>query len=1077
MKKFLSIYSTFILPLLSFSQVQITDFKNIEATSPSNFQFIDTLNNRLLYSTFIAERINQYVLWATDGTVENTKELKDENGENPANFYFEKIKLGRNLYIKDNGIWKTDGNKIEKIVAYSDSLKSIYKVGDKILVYFQKVIYKNLGGVILKDYLYWLDSQDKLSLFEKDNLTFKVINNELHYLKLNDSTQKIELHKYTKNKNELLASFDSVNKNIGRFEFFSFDDIDYYFLEISTQSQLISVNRTNKLIGIKEWGDESSSSYPLIIRDTLNNPYIFRVNNKVKIFSLQKESHLNLIVEASWNDVFKNVFKQSVEPSHYGWSITQIKFLGDKLIFVIYMGGEGLYAYYLNEYDFTTKTARVSKNLKNQLLLYDANRPTVKVLNEDEYEIDNALGKIFKYNFKKDTAVLISSYQYPPISKPDTGFIINNIKLLLQENLYKIIGKDTISMIRQKKVYSPYNSYGTNFLAKTLNDRLIFWNYDNETKQTKLWVSNGEKGGSEVLLSLSEQFPSFIDVYQNHVKIIANKAYFYTINAKEISIYVTDGTQNGTKKIWSATGSDYVYVDKVVANQSQLVYYLNIPQNNVYTKRIIVIENGVANEINNIPSLKFGFDIVLTQANVYVVNSGEKNGWSYQELYKLESTNLKLIDTETNDYKVYRDKLYYTKISYGRGTGYAGLYYYDEAKNQISLVTKNNIDEYHIYGNKLIFMTRTQRNTENLLTYTIKDMPSDNIDMTMSYTYPNNDLTSFNIQNIDDNSLIFSNYRKIIFIKNNEKREYDLKYKLLEPPRKYGKGILAQEVLESDIYTPIKLTYYDFSSNTITTILENEPHQPIFHNPNTNFILIPFAKNSNERTWKQWNHYTKTLQDLEGSFYQINCNSAFGVKHNGYETLYDYWDFDGKNLHKTYQIEGYVFNYLKRQEAYFSVKSPNIIALGKDSTISIARMVKENEGFNLYDIFQFKNQLYTYTFTYNEGYQVWKLPTLTNDKRNQLSQDCSSLLNYTDVLSTENNNVEINIFPNPASQNLYIGIEETTDYQIIDIKGSIIMKGKVSSTEPINISTLQPNIYFIQLQQEKFSFSRRFMKF
>ena len=82
MKKFLSIYSTFILPLLSFSQVQITDFKNIEATSPSNFQFIDTLNNRLLYSTFIAERINQYVLWATDGTVENTKELKDENGEN-----------------------------------------------------------------------------------------------------------------------------------------------------------------------------------------------------------------------------------------------------------------------------------------------------------------------------------------------------------------------------------------------------------------------------------------------------------------------------------------------------------------------------------------------------------------------------------------------------------------------------------------------------------------------------------------------------------------------------------------------------------------------------------------------------------------------------------------------------------------------------------------------------------------------------------------------------------------------------------------------------------------------------------
>ncbi len=1069
MKRFLLIYSTFILPLLSFSQVQITDFKNIEATSPSNFQFIDTLNNRLLFSTFIAERTNQYALWATDGTAENTKELKDIKGKNPTNFYYEKLRLGRNLYVKDNGIWKTDGNTIEKIVGYSDSLKSIHKVGDKILVYFQKVIYKNLGGVILKDYLYWLDSQNKLSFFEKDIISYKIIDDEVFFVKPNLTNSKWEFKKYSNNKTQLITSFEYKDTKLERIEHFAYQETDYYLLNGHLQSKLIAVKQGNNEITVKDWGENVYAYSSFVIRDENNNPYLFKNSDSITVYSLAQNNLLKEVFVVSTKDVLKD---PTTPPGYLGYQLFR-----NKLLYWSYHGGYSITYFAINEYDFKTKKYRISKNLKERLgFMSYTPLPMLKPLSEDEYEINNGFGKILKYSFEKDTVSLLSTYPVP-INKPDTGFIVNNTKLLLRDNLFKIVGKDTVSMIQQKKVYSPYNSYGTNFLARTLHDKLIFWHYDNETKQTQLWVSNGEKGGSEVLLSLNEQFPSFIDVYQNHVKIIDNKAYFYTINAKEISIYVTDGTPNGTKKIWSATGSDYVYVDKVVANQRQLVYYINIPQNNVYTKKIIVIENGVVNEINNIPSLKFGFDVVLTQANVYVVSSGEKNGWSYQELYKLEGTNLKPIDTETNDYKVYRDRLYYTKISYGRGTGYAGLYYYDEAKNQISVVTKNNIDEYHIYGNKLIFMTRTQRNTENSLAYTIKDMSSDKIDITMAYTYPNNDLTSFNIQNIDDNSLIFSNYRKIIFIKNNEKREYDLKYKLLGPPQKYGNGILAQEVLENDMYSPIKLTYYDFNNNTITTILENTPHQPIFHNPNANFILIPFAKSPTERTWKQWNHHTKTLQDLDGSFYQINCHSAFGVKQNGYETLYDYWNFDGKNLNKTYQIEGYVFNYLKRQEAYFSVKSPNIIALGKDSTISIARMVNENEGFNLYDIFQFNKQLYAYTFTYNEGYQVWKLPTLTNDKRNQLSQNCSPLFNSTDALSTEENNVEINIFPNPASQNLYIGIDETTDYQIIDLKGSIIMKGKVNSTEPINISTLQPNIYIIRLQQKKKSFSRRFIKF
>lgn len=1065
MKKFLLIYSTFILPLLSFSQVQITDFKNIEATSPSNFQFIDTLNNRLLFSTFAAEQIKQYTLWTTDGTVENTKKLVDEKGENPSNFFYGKIKLGRNLYIKDDGIWKTDGQNLHSIVDYSDSLRSFYKVGDKILVHFQAVIYKNLGGVILKDYLYWLDSNDKLSFFEKDITSFKVVNNELHYIKLNDSTKKWELYRYSSNTKELLASVGYSSGEPARFDLFTYEGIDHYFLEIPTQSVLISVNRFSKSTDIKEWGDESSANYPLIIRDTLNNPYIFRVNSAVKIFSLQKESHLNLIAEASWNDVFNTMFKQSVEPSNYGWGITQIRLLGNKLIFVIYKGGEGLYAYHLNEYDFTTKKARVSKNLKIQLSLNDANRPTVKPLGNDEYEIDNSFGKIFRYSFNKDTAVWASSYQYPPKSKPDSGFIVNNTKLLLRGSLYKIIGKDTISMIPQKKIFSPYNSFGTNFLSKQLNNKLLFWFYDETTKQNQLWVSNGEKGGSEKLMSFTDSFQSNKD----DVKVIDGKAHFYSTNNSELSIYITDGTTIGTRKIWQSDGLTYLYVDKILTTDHQIVYFFSdFNSSGISTKKIVVISDGKATEIENIPTSKDGFNMISTSVNFYLVTThGRINGPTYNVLYKLQNNTFKQIDIGIGEYIVFQNRVYYKTLGYGSNK--TGLYYADESV-EAEYVSDKDKGAYNIYENKLVYTESEQKKNGNIITYTIFDLPSNKIETTFSYT-PYYAYTTLNIQKLSDSILIFSDSQKIIIIKNREKKEFDFQYPIYVRP--FEKGILVQEASNHTSYGKINLTFIDLSNFVITPILKNISYQGIVHNPNAQFILILFAQDSNKVIWKQWNNNTQQLQDLEGDFREINCNSVIERK----KTNDIFWTFDGQKLNKSYEIYDFAYRYLRRQNTFFNTKNGNIITLGKDSVITLARMTNENEGFNIYDIFQFNKQLYAYTFTYNEGYQVWKLPPLTEQKLNQFSQSCSPLMNSITALSTEEESIELEVFPNPTSQTIFVDIAESADFQIIDIKGSVLMNGKVSSSEPINVSVLQPNIYFIRLRHHNLSLTKRFVKF
>jgi hypothetical protein len=72
--------------------------------------------------------------------------------------------------------------------------------------------------------------------------------------------------------------------------------------------------------------------------------------------------------------------------------------------------------------------------------------------------------------------------------------------------------------------------------------------------------------------------------------------------------------------------------------------------------------------------------------------------------------------------------------------------------------------------------------------------------------------------------------------------------------------------------------------------------------------------------------------------------------------------------------------------------------------------------------------------------------------------NCGSLT--TGIYQSVNNTDEINIYPNPAKDKVYIKAEETGEIKLFDLLGSEIITTK---TNEIDISSLSDGVYFMQI--------------
>jgi hypothetical protein len=108
----------------------------------------------------------------------------------------------------------------------------------------------------------------------------------------------------------------------------------------------------------------------------------------------------------------------------------------------------------------------------------------------------------------------------------------------------------------------------------------------------------------------------------------------------------------------------------------------------------------------------------------------------------------------------------------------------------------------------------------------------------------------------------------------------------------------------------------------------------------------------------------------------------------------------------------------------------------------------------------------------------------TTDNASSESIDKAIITGYANCGSTPSAAVElngpdrINIFPNPATESVYISNlkEEKTTIKIYDIKGSVVLEKKVSDKEYVNISNLSKGIYQIKFEGRDWREVRKLIK-
>ena len=1044
MKKLLFFVYFFIFNA-AFAQEQITDFENVAFKSPRGVQFLDTLSKRILVFVNQPEQRQQLSLWSSDGTAANTKILNDQFGESISYSYGETAKIKDFRYLKGQHIWRTDGLKLERIVSNSDSLSSLQGFNNKPLLIFRR--YEAIGNQGFNFLTFtWLDSLNNISVFDRDIVNYQIIDSTLHYIKFNRQTKFFEIHSLSKDKHQKnVITISQTVFSIYSFEIITQKDVDFYFLNTSQGKKFFSKKRNDSadisFLSLIDWGN-NQYNFPWVLKDEFKKTYFADYNssiNNLKIYALTEQ---NTLVE-QWSIRASLFFPDNISYYGQGFQFRNMSIIDNKIIFNSTTGNEGINAYYFNVFDIKKNENRKSKNLG---VGFGGKFYSMNVTQKDSntYELDNKIGSIATYNFLVDSVTNIRTYPYRNPYSADSIFTINQQKILLKDNIYNITDGSKKELIPSKQIFdaNPQN----NFYKITLGDKLLLWQHNPKLGKSQLWVSNGEKKGSELVAT-------FDGYFGNTAIIINGKTYFYTYqNTNQLSIYESDGTKVGTSRIFKSDGT-YKSVPFLIDSNTNQILFRSYAQDSV--ERMIFVENGKATLIENILKPNYRYEVFKTSKNFYFVTSEENRAYyPYfdKKIYSIGENGLTLIENKTADYVVYNDKLFFTKriFKIENGVFYftKGIFgiYFINGNNQVNEFVKEELESYNIYEKKLIYR---QFITEGSAPkYTIIDLTTNKIDLIL------NDFYSFYIQLLNG-ALILKNDVKILVIKDKQKREFDVP-NLIEA---FDKGMILGESK--------KLTYYDISKNEIKSIFIDKTYErPIF---TKNYILISHREDDNTLSWSYWNGFTQKLTTLEnsGDFYQADATQAFSRRRVGSQNEIYYWRFDGNSFYKSYPVTPNLNIFKSDTDTYFALKYSDetgneLIGLGTENIITFPEIVKGAEGITLGNVFHFKNQLYVYAFTYSYGWQVWKMGE--GQKANPLSKE------------EEVENL-VSVFPNPVENLLNIESQKTYRYRVINSKGQEVMQGDIIPQQVINFQNLAQGLYIIQFFDGQKTFSKKIVKY
>jgi hypothetical protein len=1009
------IFVCWLIGFRALAQEQVTDFANIKTESLRYVQKVDTINGKLIFYIYRTESGTSN-LWTTDGTPEKTHLLTDSTGESP-DLSEASVRQYGYLYLKREYIYRTKGERLERVIRNISELEGLHAFNGKILLYYRN--YKSNGTENMNVSEFdWLNEDNTRTKWDENVLQYKFIDSALHYLKFNYQTRLYEIGRLTKNgvlTKNIITDIDAGL--IYNFQYLSHNGIEYYFFEGEKGRKMLSkLKDSNEDIQLTDWG--GNSYLPFVVQDSSQNIYFLKHFGSASIYALSANNQLT----QKWNVPVNNIALSNNDI--YGNSAVYRHFMvvGDKLIFNSTLGSEGINSYFLNVFDLKTGVNKKSKNLIEYFRWYYADLK-ISVIDTNTYVLDNLANAKITYSFLKDS--VLASQFYP--LKYDSLVKLPQQTVLLSGSVYNYNNSIKTPLIPIKHLYQ---HDGTGFFKyRMLNNRIIYWKYNPATQNTDVWASKGEKNDLQLLVSLKGGF----DFWGDNVFVQAARLYFYSFNVLGgMSFYETDGTEKGTRKIYESSPVFSTSVQKVLMNDNQLVIRLADTDKN---GNILIIKNENANLVS-FPILSY-FDFYLTLNDIYITKSNDYA----RDLYKVAGDTLKLVDRNIANMAIHNDRLFYSRVISGQENMF-GLFI-DVAPDSSSRFLPENISGFNIFGTKLLYTQVLNQNT----VFSVIDLSANKIEINKAKSTANGRIQYLN------GAIVMDKGATLLIIRNGSVKEYNITFNADYGIVQFNKGVL--------ILGYKNITYYDFSRDEGIRVLRDQlyDYSWIFNSlvKESDFFLIPLGESNEPKGWAYWSAADERLRNFSPgirSFTNLHAKGVFSS--NDFATNISYWYFKDNQLIESYQLPDFdqqqVFRY--NDHLYAAITLPEtgteVYQFGTDALLSYPEIVKGTEGVDLRSVFEYNNQLYIYGFTYIHGWQVWRMGeskvVITNTESSE-EPFITHLLTY----------------PNPTQDILYINSEKPLPYRLFNTRGQLLMQGNIIPEQGIDIRQLPQGIYLIQL--------------
>lgn len=330
-------------------------------------------------------------------------------------------------------------------------------------------------------------------------------------------------------------------------------------------------------------------------------------------------------------------------------------------------------------------------------------------------------------------------------------------------------------------------------------------------------------------------------------------------------------------------------------------------------------------------------------------------------------------------------------------------------------------------------------------------------DVVADYTFPVGDFTNPNIAILKNNNLPNGSFYIDAFFNNNP-TNVNLNF----PTNLSEEGLIYEQVLEKGTWVLLPNGSYDGSYDLI-----------LYHN---NFGLIDPDDDNNfcilKRPWEStdgalWNFPTGS------QLVQKPVNAGFAQRNS----IMSFSEFSIAKNYNPLPVALVNFDYLCNEK-------PQLFWItASEKNNSHFTIQKSSDAINWNDVAIIngsENSNITDTYTWTDNYYSDK----TYYRLLQTDYDGTLKILKTLFVSCENNELNINIYPNPFTDNLFIEIKSETnnlgfDIEISDITTKKIFTDKTydNTTKVLFLDYLKPGIYFLKISSHKFNKTFKIEKF